>query len=146
MCVIIDTNVASNVFRQPCCPQYAPLWNWIQNEEGRIVFGGPLARELAEIGQTRRRLLELLRAGKARRVRDELITAEEARVRACGQGRSNDAHVIALARVSCARILCSADRNLHMDFRNQHLINHPRGVIYQNQSHGHLLRHHNGCR
>jgi hypothetical protein len=59
--------------------------------------------------------------------------------------RSNDPHVIALARASGARTLCSRDRELHKDFKNPALVNDPRGSVYQSPSHRHLLGHTSGC-
>jgi len=55
---------------------------------------------------------------------------------------SDDPHVIALAQISGARILCSRDKNLHKDFTNSELVNDPRGRIYQNSSHAQLFRRH----
>ncbi len=52
---------------------------------------------------------------------------------------SNDAHVIALARVSGARILFCRDTALEKDFRNPSVINNPRGKIYKYKSHKNLL-------
>lgn len=55
---------------------------------------------------------------------------------------SNDGHIIALAIVSGARVLFSRDQPLHTDFTDAALINNPRGRVYQNNTHRHLLR---GC-
>ena len=43
---------------------------------------------------------------------------------------SNDAHVIALAQVSGARLLYSNDNDLQKDFDNYRLIRRPRGKVY----------------
>ena len=43
---------------------------------------------------------------------------------------SNDAHVIALAQVSGARLLYSNDSDLQDDFKDKSLIDSPRGRIY----------------
>ena len=55
---------------------------------------------------------------------------------------SDDPHVIALAQESGARLLCSLDEALHTDFTNPRLINAPRGHVYQNAAHKHLIRLH----
>jgi hypothetical protein len=57
-----------------------------------------------------------------------------------GELKSDDPHIIALAKVSGARLLCSKDQNLHTDFGNRVFIDKPRGNIYQNQSHAKLLK------
>lgn len=43
---------------------------------------------------------------------------------------SNDAHVVALAQISGARLLYSNDGDLHKDFGNKTFIDQPRGRIY----------------
>jgi len=48
---------------------------------------------------------------------------------------------IALARVNGARVLCSEDGALWTDFKNQRLINKPRGRIYRTAQHARLLCH-----
>ena len=75
----------------------------------------------------------------------EVVNAEESLVVSTGLCVSDDPHIIALARVSGARTLCSNDNNLHTDFKNQRLLSHPRGGVYQNANHGHLLRHTRSC-
>ena len=47
-----------------------------------------------------------------------------------GECASDDEHVIALARVSGARLLFTNDGDLQADFKNPGIINGPRGVIY----------------
>ena len=53
--------------------------------------------------------------------------------------KSNDLHVIALARISGARLLYSDDKKLRKDFKNKHLVNSPRGKVYSKEDHQHLL-------
>jgi predicted nucleic acid-binding protein len=145
MCVIVDANLASRVFQEPAEADFAPVLNWILERHGELVFGGHLATELARMEKPRRFLLALLRAGRARRVSDSGLAAEEAVVEETGQCRSNDKHVLALARVSGARTLCTHDRDLQRDFRNPQLISGPRGSIYQRAEHAPLLRHTTSC-
>jgi hypothetical protein len=52
--------------------------------------------------------------------------------------RSNDVHILALARVSGARVLFLRDNNLHSDFKNTKILR-PKGKIYQGQRHKKLL-------
>jgi hypothetical protein len=51
----------------------------------------------------------------------------------------NDAHIVALARASGARVVFSNDGNLHKDIRNATLVAKPTGGIYQAPEHQHLL-------
>ena len=69
-------------------------------------------------------------SGRVERVGDEAAEAETVRMaeqKACG---SNDAHVIALALVSGARLLYSNDKDLGNDFGNKKLIKNPQGKVY----------------
>jgi hypothetical protein len=145
MCVIIDANLAGDAFRKPCHADLVPVWNWIMDRDGCVVYGGRLEDELGPVHDGGRLLMRLSQAGKAKRCREDEIDAEEKRLKAGGLCRSDDPHVIALARVSGARVLCSRDQKLHGDFKNPNLINGPRGTIYQNASHARLLKHSSHC-
>ena len=143
MCLILDANVASRFFSDPVDPELEPLWEWIASGQGVLVAGGRLLNELSDVGDARRVLRNWERVRLARFISNDEIEVEERRVE--GHCASNDAHVIALARVSGARRLCSEDQLLHQDFGNPDLINNPRGRIYQNRSHRHLLTHDGRC-
>ena len=65
MCVIIDANVAAKVFGRPVHYEYAPLWKWIEQRDGRIVYGGPNRRALAKLNIVWRRLKTLWAADLA---------------------------------------------------------------------------------
>jgi len=72
-------------------------------------------------------------------VPDQKITEELRTVIDLGLCKSNDAHVIALARAAKARVLVSDDRDLFRDFKNPRLLNNPRGKVYQRRQHAKLL-------
>jgi hypothetical protein len=111
-----------------------------------MVYGGLNAKELSRSNsETRRNIRALNQAGRAYYFTDEEVCTEEENVINLAVMTSNDPHIIALARVSGARTLCSHDIQLHRDFRNRNLINRPRGHIYQNSSHRHLLDHTGSC-
>jgi len=145
MCVIVDANLAARVFREPPEADFAPIFEWLRARSGALVFGGRLASELEQMGNPRRRLRTLLRAGQALLIPDEVVHAEEEVINATGHCRSNDKHVVALARVSGARTLCTHDRDLQTDFRNPKLISAPRGSIYKRAEHAPLLKHTTSC-
>lgn len=148
MCIIIDANFASDVFKGPEHHNNSPVVDWLfsASKNGVIVYGGKLAEELLLMSDARRAIRVLLQAGRAVRVDDSSVDLEEQRVIQLGICQSNDAHVIALARVSGARTLCSHDGALHIDFKNKQLIDKPRGCVYQNDTHSSLLRHSSGCK
>jgi hypothetical protein len=138
MCIIIDANVRHQFV--PPSEDARPVLDWIVQGAGRLVIGGKNTEELSQNGSTARWLGTLLRAGRARQVRREDIEAEEKNLRDLALCVSNDLHVIALARVSGARIVYTNDEKLHIDFRNHAVINQPRGHVYQVAGHRHLLR------
>jgi hypothetical protein len=106
------------------------------------VYGGRLKRELIKNAQVRRLIALLDSVGRARQVSDSDVDTEEAALLQAEACLSDDPHVIALARVSDARVLCSEDVDLIADFRNKRLIDEPRGKIYSRPAHAHLLRQH----
>lgn len=142
MCLIVDTNLASLVFCKEPQNDFRPIIDWLLSshqdpqKNGKLVVGGHLATEINRLNDARIFIRQLSQAGRARIIPKE-ITDEEAKK--FGNYKSDDPHVIALARVSGARILCSHDKDLHKDFRNTKLINNPKGHIYQNARHKHLL-------
>ena len=145
MCLIVDTNLASKVFTNPPDPDFAPVIAWLK-KDGRLIFGGRLRAELMRVEKARSLLAELQRGGRALRIPNAELAREETVVLATGYCQSNDGHVVALARVSGARTLCTHDKDLQKDFRNPQLVSDPRGSIYQRKAHVHLLRHTRSCR
>jgi hypothetical protein len=145
VCVIIDADVASLVFRYPPDLDFAPVFNWLTDplRNGCLAYGGRLTGQLRQIGVVRRWLVQLDRAGRAHKSSDEEVTDEEQSVTPLC--KSDDPHIIALARISGARTLCSRDGGLHQDFTNGDLVATPRGAVYQNPTHTHLLRHTSSC-
>ena len=138
VCAIIDANVASEVVDSSLGADAEALVDWVERGAGRIAYGGKNTEELFRNQRVRRWLLALARAGRARAFESAAISAETKIVDV--DCVSNDAHIIALARVSGARILFSRDQNLHRDFRDPALVGTPRGGVYQGVEHAHLFR------
>lgn len=145
MCVIVDASVAGLVFSVPHEPDFQPLWHWLEEKGGKLVYGGHLVDELNRIPAARRLLAELKRSGKALVPSPTTMKQAENDVRNLKLCRSNDQHVVALARASGARVLCTNDRQLENDFTNPAIVPHPKGKIYKKAQHRHLLRHNNIC-
>jgi hypothetical protein len=147
VCVIIDANLVSQVFRENPNKDFASVLDWLRNpkKKGQLVYGGRLAKEMSEVRRTRGYLAQLRRIGRAREFTDDDLTSEELLISRTGLCRSNDPHVVALARVSGARTLCSLDGALGHDFKNLRLISKPKGCIYKNATHSDLLRHTSSC-
>lgn len=143
MCVIVDVHMAHMFVREPQKADIAPVHKWLSTPRGMLVYGGRLAKELAANDEVRRWLISLNRAGRAYQEDAAAIQEETRNIRhLC---KSDDPHIIGLARVSGARLICTQDRDLHTDIGNPQLLANPRGRIYQNQSHKHLLKR-NLCR
>ena len=148
MCAIVDNDMRDRFFGSPVDPTLRLLWKWIDDREGVLVIGGALRAELYGSSNARRTIQEWLRTKRAQDIDENSpgkVDDETLAIAKSGLCKSNDKHVIALARVSGARLLCSGDKRLHQDFGNPELINGPRGHIYQNCSHKHLLTHEGGC-
>ncbi|MCI0459092.1 MAG: type II toxin-antitoxin system VapC family toxin [Gemmataceae bacterium] len=145
MCIIIDANVAHK-FGQPPHDDVIPVVSWLLNRKHRnqAVIGGRLRKELRDAGQTIQRfLIRLARAGRLVDVPDEEVNAEEEVVRKLfeeeGIEGADDPHILALARVSGARLLISHDKSsrLHELFKDNRFVKG--GKIYQKPSHKGLL-------
>ena len=98
--------------------------------KGKLVVGGGLLRELNEYGDFKRWLRTALTRNIALTADDAEVDDETQAIREQQTCRSDDEHVLALARVSGARLLFTNDLDLQADFKNPDLINNPRGVIY----------------
>lgn len=143
MCIIVDANVAHE-FNAPLTEEASNVYHWLMNDGGVIAAGGKLKREL--VATNFRNIYQaLLLAGRLYQYDDNEVDRAEVRIVKKGGLRSNDPHVIALARVSRCRLLFSRDQRLHADFSNPRVLR-PRGRVYQDQSHEHLLRTARPCR
>jgi len=147
MCVIIDANLAFRVFTSAPEADFRPVFDWLHapDKDGCLVFGGKLFAELSHRIASVRYLRALFQAGRAYRISDTRVQDEEQQITGRRLCQSNDPHVVALARVSGARTLCSHDQALHQDFRNSRLVSKLRGRVYQNATHTHLLHHDHSC-
>ena len=140
MCLILDANVCTDVLKKNPNSPYQKLIRAVFDNQVLLIHGGQLTDEYRQAGVLGI-IATLAQSGRAIRVSDELIQAEIQRIR--GRCKSNDEHVIALARADRkrARVLCSNDQDLRTDFKNKTLINKPRGAIYSPKNHVASLRH-----
>ena len=145
MCAIVDNDVRSEVFGQEQSDRGALLFDWLTKGAGRLVVDGRLRHELAEYGRFCEWLREAVQAGRARMIPDSSVELETESIRSRGICKSNDHHVIALARVSGARLLFTNDGRLENDFKNAALVASPRGKIYKSADHRHLLNRRDLC-
>ena len=135
MCAIIDNDVSHQVFgTNPTGPGLF-FRDWLgRSNGGIIVAGGRLFRELVQNPNFRSFFEARQQAGRAIRVPDSVVDAAEDELQSVDT-RSNDKHVLALARVSGARLLFTNDRALQADFRNSRIVPGTRGRIYTTVQH-----------
>jgi hypothetical protein len=141
MCIIVDNNVVDQVLRGDD-PNFHTLREGLHGRSAlriRMAYGGRLRREYERSQALIRLLATLDRAGRAFKVDDREVDSEELRIEQSRLCVSDDPHIIALAFVAKVRLLCSKDEALHSDFTNQRLLDAPRGKVYQDPSHAHLL-------
>ena len=143
MCAIVDANRFGVVFSSPPGDDYTALVSWLTDADGILVYGGTkYSDEMRRHGAAQRFFARLRQAGRAILIEHATVDAEETRLK--GRCVSDDEHVIALARASGARIVCTEDRNLFADVKDPDLLSKPRGRIYRTHEHVHLL-HHDPC-
>lgn len=140
MPTIVDANCCSKAFSSPVDPNFLPVTKALLTGNATLVCGGRLHREYLLVSAATRILLQLDRAGYLQTLNHAAIDALEQQLIEKNSCISDDQHVIALAQLSGARLLCSHDKALHSDFQNKKLIDNPRGAIYQDKSHEHLIR------
>lgn len=148
MCIIVDANVAADVFTaggNPDSDFHAIAARLFDKDDADVClsYGGTsLRNEYARISRVLRLVVELDRQGRLDRADDADVDAEEREVEPYCE--SDDPHIIALARSSEGRVLCSHGRTLHQDFLDRRLVSNPRGNVYQNADHRHLIDRHCG--
>lgn len=141
MCLIIDANCAALTLTANPSVAFEPVINSIMSNKTVMVRGGTtLANEYLKINSVWKFILALDKAGKSITVSTASVDKIEKQLIADGKLCSNDAHIIALAQVSGARVLCSHDQNLHTDFCDKKLLDNPRGNVYQSNKHTKLLK------
>lgn len=143
--LIVDVNVCPDVFAQQPHADFVPILEAVLTGKAKVVLGGDqLKAEYQRLGAVWKFFIGLDRAGRTKLVDDTAVNTEAETISTTIALESNDAHILALARISGARLLCSRDQPLHADFLNPKVISKPRGSVYQNAAHVGLIRKH--CR
>ncbi len=142
MCLIVDVNIAPKVLLPINDADFKHVQERLFAMHGltaTLVYGGHLKVEYERIQSIWPFLRRLDQMGRVRIVDSSLVEAEQEQVLALGLCCSDDPHIIALARVSNVRLLCSEDGDLAADFTNKDLIDEPRGKVYKKAAHRHLI-------
>lgn len=128
MCAILDANLVGEVFKADPSPAAAHFYEWMLTRRCRLVVGGTLRRELEQAEAFVEWALDAALDGRLQSANDAAVDTLAQELVDADACQSDDAHVIALARISGARLLFSNDTDLMGDFRNQHLLR-PRGRL-----------------
>ena len=136
MCAIVDANIRDQVFGDAQTEAGKFFLGWLlksSGSRGTLVLGGKLKDELSDYGRNRNFLTvykQLRLDGRVRDIPDDQVVAETRSLEVEQIYRSDDPHVLALARVSGARLLFSNDSDLQDDFKDNRIISRPPGLIY----------------
>lgn len=136
MCIIVDANVATEF--EANSADAVPVLAMLLVGKLSLVVDSETKEELFRTN-LRRMFRQLSLAGRVREFEASLVKVERDKIDKLNI-RSNDAHILALARISGARILFSRDKKLHADFKDVDILPTPRGKIYQKASQRRLLR------
>ncbi len=132
MCVILDTNTFGK-FKNPADEDMAPVWKWLDNRNGKIVYANTekFEDEWEKGGMSHLRD-QMRRAGQLKLVSEGVQEkADELK----GKTASNDEHIIALAIIARVKVLISyreGDRDLFDDFKDKNLVG---GRVYTREAH-----------
>lgn len=142
MCIIIDSNAFHEGFAGRA-EAGKKVFEWLADGKGMMAIGGKLLKEIAGNSPNAARWIrEGIGSNTVIAANDSEVNDAAKRLDREGVCKSNDAHVIALAQVSGARLLYSNDGTLHQDFKNRELLNSPRGKVYSTLKNKRFLRSH----
>jgi predicted nucleic acid-binding protein len=139
MCIIIDANKFNNVSSNAEPNNFEPIRVWLHRREGKIVCGGYLLKELSTNAAALRWYREMDRAGLVTKVNNQKVYEETEYVKTNVNYVSDDPHVIALARISGARLIYTADKDLIKDFKSVNVVPKPKGKVYKRAQNSNLL-------
>ena len=136
MCVILDAD-AFGKFKDPDNEDMAPVWNWLENKNGKIVYSITERMENEWNDGGMRVMRDVLRQNnKIKLVSPEALEKIENELK--GKLKSNDTHIIALALTANVKVLISGgDAKLIKDFKNRAFVS---GKVYLRKQHARLLK------
>lgn len=127
---MVDKNVVDELFGSNGREAGPEFLKWIERGDGRLTSGGGNWDELRDHRKFRAWADIARNSGWLRLVPHKVVHDETERLKRNRACKSNDEHVIALARIGGARLLYTNDQALQDDFDNEKLVNDPRGKVY----------------
>jgi len=140
MCGIVDASVVGDVFGDPDNPfeTAKKFREHVNKEKMKLVVAGYLGEETDKVIKAKKWFRQAKLKGHLRQVNSQRVAAETKQLSASRASlglKSNDPHVLALAKVSGARLLYTNDKDLMDDFRNLNILR-PKGKIYSDPQDG----------
>lgn len=136
MCIILDAN-QKNSFIDLNNDDMEPVRKIIEAGDLKIVYA-KTSKFQREYGKAMwSRLLRYRVDGQAVLFSNEQIDTEIKKLGKIKKIKSDDNHILALARISGAKLLITEDEDLIKDFKDGDIVG---GHIYKRKSHHHLLR------
>lgn len=132
MCMILDANMWGDFTNKAEC--MIPVYKWLEEKKGKLVYSDHKAFQKELTKNQKKILRRYFQSGQARFVPKTQVDRITTDLRKNDELKSNDIHILGLAKASKVKILCSNDKNLHYDFK--HILG---GSVYQNANHKHLL-------
>ena len=111
-----------------------PVYKWLEKKNGKLVYSNHKSFEKELTKKQKTVLKGYNQSGKARLYLEEQVAKEASGIKKNHKLRSNDSHILGLAKVARAKLLCTKDKDLHADFKEI-----LKGSVYQNAKHKHLL-------
>ncbi len=137
MCIIIDTNRLGDFFNSKH-EDSKPIRKWLNNG-GTLVYsdGGEFKRAMKSRWRTKLKIYS--DSGSAKLIPYDKLREKEIELRESKRLKSDDSHILALAKAAGARLLYTNDHNLMKDFKNGMILNKPKGKVYSRKSNADLL-------
>lgn len=131
MCAIVDINVVHQGLGRDRTEAGKFFFDWLLNGGILVVGGSKFESEIRRDSKFLTFVNERRQSGKVRQgIKRDEVDAEHNRLIRLNICRSDDEHILALARVSDTRILFTNDVALQNDFNDGNIIYAPRGKVY----------------
>ena len=136
MCMILDNNTYGDFFKNK--PDMQPIHDWLKQKKGKLVYSTHIKfKELSP--KYIRNLQEYKRQKRAKpaskkEVEKGIEQIKKEIKKSKKNIKSDDIHILGLAKIKNIKLLCTKDKDLHKDFKK--II---KGNIYQNKDHKELL-------